>query len=164
MNSYIDPDINLYIPDKNCNYYDQNESLDNFITSSEIKLLHINARSLQKNVSSITQYIDILQKSFTVIGISETWLNDMHDPLIQIPNYAIEGTYRQGKRGGGVALYIREDLVYKIRTDLTINNPDMEICFIELIDSGKASILIGIVYKPPCVLCSNFTDSYYMYM
>ena len=135
--------------DKNCNYYDQNEFLDNFITSTDIKLLHFNARSLRKNISGIIQYIDLLQKSFAVIGISETWLNDMHDPLIQIPNYAIEGTCRQSKRGGGVALYVQEDLMYKIRNDLSSNNPDIDSCFIELINTGKANIIIGIIYKPP---------------
>ena len=126
MNSNIGPDIHFNIPDKNCNYYDQNEFLDNFITSTDIKLLYFNARSLRKNISGIIQYIDLLQKSFAVIGISETWLNDMHDPLIQIPNYAIEGTCRQNKRGGGVALYVQEDLMYKIRNDLSSNNPDID--------------------------------------
>ena len=75
----------------------------------------------------------------------------MHDPLIQIPNYAIEGrpTCRQSKRGGGVALYVQEDLMYKIRNDLSSNNPDIDSCFIELINTGKANIIIVIVYKPP---------------
>ena len=56
MNSNIDPDINFNIPDKNCNYYDQNEFLDNFITSTDIKLLHFNARSLQKTIRHYSVY------------------------------------------------------------------------------------------------------------
>ena len=158
MTSDIDPDLNLDIPDKSCNYYDQDGFIEHFVMSTDIKLLHFNARSLRKNVSSIKQYINLLQKDFAVIGISETWLNDMHDPRIQIPNYVIEGTCRQDKRGGGVALFIQNDLVYKVRNDLAINNSDIESCFIELINTGKPNIIIGTVYKPPCVLTNNFTE------
>ena len=53
MNSNIDPDINVNIPDNNCNYYDQNEFLDDFITSTDIKLLHFNARSLRKTYQAL---------------------------------------------------------------------------------------------------------------
>ncbi len=157
-NTSIDPDLNLEAPDICCGYYDQDEFLDNFKSNTDSKLLHINARSLPKNISNIVNYVNLLENRFSVIGISETWLKDIHDPLIQIPNYTIEGFCRQNKRGGGVALYIKQDLEYSIRNDLCVNYSEIESCFIELFNTHKVNVIIGIVYKPPCASCKNFTD------
>ena len=74
----------------------------------------------------------------------------MHDPLIQIPNYAIEGTCRQSKRVEGLHFMYKRIWCIKIRNDLSSNNPDIDSCFIELINTGKA----------PYVLCNNFTESF----
>jgi exonuclease III len=78
--------------------------------------------------------------------------------LIQISNYKVEGSCRLNRRGGGVVLYIKQDLVYKIRKDLCIGNSEMETFFIELVHSNKSNVIIGIVYKPPSVSCNVFTD------
>ena len=158
MHNNIDPDLNLEVPEIPCQYYDQNEFLNVFKFNTNTKLLHINARSLSKNITSIVHYLNLLQTSFSVIGVSESWLKDIQDPLIQIPNYTLEGSCRLNKRGGGVVLYIKQDLEYKIRNDLCINDSETESFFIEVINSHKSNVIIGIVYKPPCVSGNNFTD------
>ena len=157
-NTSIDPDLNFEAPDIGCDYYDQDQFLDNFRSNTDSKLLHINARSLPKNISNIVNYLNLLENCFSVIGISETWLKDIQDPLIQIQNYTIEGICRQNKRGGGVALYIKQDLGYSIRNDLSVNDSEIESCFIELVNTHRVNVIIGIVYKPPCASCENFTD------
>ena len=77
----------------------------------------------------------ILGENFPIIGISESWLTDINDPLIKIPGYVIEGFCRQNtERGGGVELYIKEEYTstYKIRDDLCVNTSGFESCFIEI--------------------------------
>ena len=60
---------------------------------------------------------------------------------------------RVGKRGGGVAFYIQEQLQFKIRHDLSIK--ECESLFIE-IDNEKNTI-IGLIYRPP----NSNIDSFY---
>ena len=52
-----------------------------------------------------------------VILLCETWLNDC-SPNINIPGYHLELENRKGKKGGGVAILIKENLKYKNRPDL----------------------------------------------
>jgi hypothetical protein len=94
-NTSIDPDLNFEAPDIGCDYYDQDQFLDNFRSNTDSKLLHINARSLPKNISNIVNYLNLLENCFSVIGISETWLKDIQDPLIQIQNYTIEANQQE---------------------------------------------------------------------
>ena len=54
--------------------------------------------------------------------------------------------------GGGVALYIKDHLTFKERSDLSIFNEEIETYFIELnrceLGIGK-NVIIGVLYKPP---------------
>ena len=70
----------------------------------------------------------------------------------------MEGFCRQNKRGGGVALYIRDDIVYKTRNDISVNNSDIESCFIELVNNHNSNVVIGVVYKSPSAPLNNFIE------
>lgn len=158
----LDPDTNLDVPNIDCEYYDQDQFLSTFCQAdrSKSKLLHINARSLAKSISDIQHYLDILEDDFSIIGVSETWLKDINDPLVKLKGYAMEGFCRQHKRGGGVALYIKNDLTYKTRHDLSLNSDKFESCFVEIVNPTSGNIIVGTVYKPPDIVCSDFTDSF----
>ena len=103
---------------------------------------------MTKNIDNIRDYITILGDNFPIIGISKSWLNDLNDPLIRIPGYISEGTCRKNKRGGGVVLYVKEHLTYKVRNEITTNTSEFESCFIEVENLNMRNI-VGIVYRPP---------------
>ena len=42
--------------------------------------------------------------------------------------------------------------------DLSINNSEMESCFIELINTHNSNVLIGVVYKPPSASYDHFSE------
>ena len=50
LNPSIDPDSNVDNPTITCHYYEQINFLNTFSTNTDTKLLHINARSLPKNI------------------------------------------------------------------------------------------------------------------
>jgi exonuclease III len=156
----LDPDTNFQAPVINCDYYDQDQFLNAFNKKkcSNMKLLHINARSLPRNITCIRNYVNLLENTFSIIGISESWLKDTQDPLVQMHNFSMEGFCRQNKRGGGVALYIRDDIVYKTRNDISVNNSDIESCFIELVNNHNSNVVIGVVYKSPSAPLNNFIE------
>ena len=111
-------------------------------------LMHINARSINKNIETIYQMLSSLRVSFDIIGISETWISEPND-LIQIEDYKFICNGRKNRKGSGVGLYIKDDKNYKVRKDLGIHNEDiMESLFIEIINE-KNKIIAGIIYRAP---------------
>ena len=78
----LDPDTNLRdLFSNECEYF--NEDQFNDMLSSEdsricdtFSLLHLNIRSLQCNASKLTDLLSNVNLKFSLIGISETWLND----------------------------------------------------------------------------------------
>ena len=48
----------------------------NYTPSNDLFLLHYNIRSLNKNFDQLNTFINQLKPNRSVIGLSETWLND----------------------------------------------------------------------------------------
>ena len=69
---------------------------------SEMSFLHINCRSLLGNFDKFRVLTTNLSNSFSVIGLSETWLNDNTHDLVNLPGYDFISNHRQNKVGGGV--------------------------------------------------------------
>ena len=57
-----------------------------------------------------------------------------------------------GKRGGGAGLYLKEQLQYKVRTDLTRNYTDLEILKVDIRERNKNTpSLACAVYRPSSI-------------
>ena len=50
----------------------------------DLSILHLNARSLYGNFGKFKQLLGLLDHEFSVIGISETWLNDSTLNLVDL--------------------------------------------------------------------------------
>ncbi|KAK4827211.1 hypothetical protein QYF61_015239 [Mycteria americana] len=57
----------------------------------------------QEELEAIVQ-----QNSYDLVAITETWWDDSHDCSAAMDGYKLFRRDRQGRRGGGVALYVRE--------------------------------------------------------
>lgn len=83
-----------------------------FNNNNNLELCHLNCQSLCAHFADLVSLVDLC--SYCVIGVSETWLTPLiWDKTVDIPGYNIFRNDRIGKRGGGVALYVREDLNVK---------------------------------------------------
>lgn len=70
-----------------CNYYTI-QTFNDLQSTEKFSLFHLNSRSLNKNLSNICDFLSVLKNDFSVIGFSETWLNDHNiSPLICLNNY-----------------------------------------------------------------------------
>nr|CAI5824394.1 unnamed protein product [Callosobruchus analis] len=79
-----------------------------------IKICHLNVRSL---IGHFADFSDLIQSSsYDIVAISEAWLNGNVDgTAVQINNYNFERRDRNdGSRGGGVGIYIKNYIKYKI--------------------------------------------------
>jgi len=71
------------------------------------------------NIRSIQNKLDELcvitsQSNPNILFITETWLHaNIPDDILYIPDYSLIRVDRQGKKGGGVCAYIKEDIPHK---------------------------------------------------
>ena len=159
----LDPDLNFYqdyVPNLNlnCRYFTEGsfnsayDQMNRKNVTNAVSLCHINIRSIAKNLKHFEYFLAGLKHDFTFIGITETWLTNYNDDLYTLTGYNNVGKHRQDRKGGGVALYIKDHLTFKERSDLSIFNEEIETYFIELnrceLGIGK-NVIIGVLYKPP---------------
>ena len=60
--------------------------------------------------------------------------------------------YRQDKIGGGVSLFIKDNVKYFVRSDLSILNKHIEVIFVEIDKNqyqSSKNIVVGTLYRPP---------------
>lgn len=162
----IDPDKNFvqanckqseYYLDYQFNEYTQNTKIE----QNAFSILHVNARSLNKNFHKLELLLNRLNHKFKVIAVTETWLNGTNEAHFKPPGYNLLSKPRTAKSGGGVALYISSDIEYTLIND--IPNPDnanFEYAIAELKITSSNKILIASVYRPPDGNLREFTDNY----
>ena len=72
--------------------------------------MHLNARSLKINFDKFKLMWGNLRNLFSVIGMSETWLNDTTAKQVNITGYNFVTNHRQSKSGGWVGIYLQNFL------------------------------------------------------
>ena len=136
-----------------CNYHlplEAKDLISESQTNEDFSILHLNIRSISNKFDSLKDLIISLNKDFSIIGLSENWLNDANNDQFEIKNYTHIHSHRSQKRGGGISLYITDQFDFQIRTDLTSTNEDVtELIFIEIKQKSMKNIIVGIIYRPP---------------
>ena len=159
----MDPDQNFYSKNHcNSEYLLSDQLSEQVIRDKDQNLfssLHFNARSLFKKFDHFVDYINLLDFQFHVIGFSETWLND-NSPVLSINNYSSVNKNRQGRSGGGVALYVHNSLSFFLRSDLSMDSDICDSLFLEIPRTREKNIIIGIIYKPPDSNTNVFVDAF----
>lgn len=130
------------------------------VTKNNLSMLNINIRSLDKNFDGFKDFLHCTNLDFGVIGLVETWLKDKPLDYFKLNGYSFESRNRENKRGGGVCLYIKDNIKYHVRKDLVqINHPaNTESVFIEIEKSGSKNIVIGNMYRPPDQDVNEFNE------
>ena len=108
-----------------------------------------NVRSLIPKIEEIRHILSTSQ--IHAHCVCETWLDDsISDAEINVPGYKVERKDRN-REGGGVLIYIREDVKYKLRKDIAQKAPTVENIWIEISGSKAAgdNVLLGCMYRPP---------------
>ena len=103
-------------------------------------------------VSSFDEFNVMLQEHpFDILTLSETWLKDDVNLLnyVQIPGYKFSYKNRNERRGGGVGLYIKDSIEYKVRHDLNKIDESIEHLWIECKGNNcNKSYLVAALYQP----------------
>ena len=113
-------------------------------------MLHLNIRSLNKHFDDLLSLVDKpLRNPFSLIGLTETWINyDSHHPF-HIDDYEFINKNRQDRIGGGVAFYVLKSFNYTILEEISVCNTFIESLFIEIVVPGNKNIIAGVIYRCP---------------
>ena len=155
----IDPDINHY-----------NDNIDNFkpysidsfiqnakLSNNSLNIFHNNARSIMKEgrIEEYDALFKAISNPFHFMVFTETWLTENNKDLCQFDGYTplhllrpIDEQFDHKSHGGGVSFFIKNNIEFKYREDLSISTSGAECIFIEITHNNK-KYLIGGVYRVP---------------
>ena len=88
-------------------------------TNKHLSTCHLNTQSMSSTFDEFQFMIN--QTNFGVITLSETWLKNDKQSLeyVRLPGYEFAYRNQDEKRGGGVGIYIRDTIEFKVRNDIS---------------------------------------------
>ena len=129
------------------------ENLKAFITTDQKYLytsIHLNIRSLPAKYDQLRTMIselNVMGLAIDFMMICETFLNDANMNMFPIPGYNFVCNNRLRGKGGGVALFIRDNFNITPRKDLTVKQgTEFESVFVEIF-ADERKLLIGEIYR-----------------
>ena len=109
-------------------------------SNTDLLLFNFNIRSIGANLDTFNCYTNLLNKKFYIHSFSESWLNDNNKNLYTIEGYeAFHNVRCDGRRGGGLSVYISNVFKSKVIHPCTISLPTIETLFIETVKSKTLS-------------------------
>ena len=94
----IDPDVQLLndFPSLGTEYYSEssfNSSFSQIFSRKAFSILHANIRSASRNFSDLLAFLSLLDCKFSVIALTETWLNNRNHDLFPMSDYSHESAF-----------------------------------------------------------------------
>ena len=90
LSSHLNPESNFITRLPNSGYMieeDLNNRVASFDDKTNFSIIHLNTRSLMRNLGQLNSLLRNLNMPFSVIGASETWLTDCTEELVNITGY-----------------------------------------------------------------------------
>ena len=159
-------DIDIHMPsDLNFNYFTThdfhaNEDIINCLTSNSLSFLNCNIRGLQANFDNLVNMLSELYFPISVLGVTETKLKNDQDALLNINIIGYNFLSQPSTtNAGGVGFYVKDNLVYTHRSDLsTQKHNDYESLWIEIHNKKGHNTICGIFYRHPHGNVDNFLN------
>ncbi len=89
----------------------------------KFKIMHLNIQSLPAKFEQLKVSLDYLATvdlTLDCILLCETYLNNLHCDLYNIPGHSFVQRCRSSMNNGGVAIHISDKIPFKIREDLSL--------------------------------------------
>ena len=118
-------------------------------------MFHLNINSLQYHFDELQIFLSNCPIDFKILGISESRLKtDISTTTnIQLPVFKIEHMFANGRP----LLYIKDTINYKLRPDHNVEKEnELESIFIEILQKTFKNIIIGCIYRHPCMHPKEF--------
>lgn len=145
----ITDNCNYRVPQEGCLLVNENDSTFNII--------HLNCRSINSD-EKFDEFLLFLERTkvdWSVICLSETWLTDDLEKKRTIEGYKSYFDSRIQMHGGGVAIFIKNDIESQpLNTHQSFDHT--ESIFVECKINDSKKLVIGVIYRPPKLPPSTF--------
>ncbi|RMC12138.1 hypothetical protein DUI87_11273 [Hirundo rustica rustica] len=112
---------------------------------AQLRCMYTNARSMGNKKEELEAMVQ--QQSYGVVAFTETWWEDSRGWSTALNGYKLFRRDRQGRRGGGVALYIKQTFD---TVGIETKEDGVECLWVRIKgNANKADILLGVCYRPP---------------
>ena len=139
-----------------CKYYEVEEFANSFKDNDKFSTLSLNIRSLTGKWMEFKELISSFSDShkFSVIALQEVW-NVPKGMSYSLPGYKPfeykirDNTGRNSNAGGGVGLWVKNNIEYEILNQISIFEPNFfESQFIKVITGKNKFTIVGNIYRP----------------
>ena len=127
-------------------------SKTNTANNRNIKISHLNVRSLKNRQHFLLVKDIILKYKYDVFTVSETWLKDVVPDLeLEIPGYNLFRLDRPGRKcGGGVCAYILQSLKVEVLRDISkVSDAGFHQLWVKIQVRNLKSFVVCTIYRPP---------------
>ena len=128
-------------------------------TKNKFSILHMNIRSLNKNYLKIENMLLELNEYSDVIALTETKIKESGTKVNRVLNGFTFVHNDTKTSAGGVDIYIKSNICFKLRQDLEIKCRDYESIWIEILQNGKINV-IGVIYRHPNYNFQEFQNNF----
>ena len=127
------------------------------LNSRILNLLQINICSMNNlhKFDTLVSSMDSLLTDVHLLVISETWVNSLNVFSFNINNFTSIFSCRDDRRGGGLAIYIRNDISFKVICIDDGTFPFQFIC-VQLMEYNSTRVCA--IYRPPGSDTENFLE------
>ena len=112
---------------------------------NNLNIIYLNIRSLRKNFELFVAELAALQEIIDIIILVETNICEEENGLFNIPNYVGIFQNRKEKRGGGIAMFMKNNIKFNIMNQ---DSQNFE-CLMMEVEKNDEKILIMGIYRPP---------------
>lgn len=127
-----------------CRYFDDslfNLSFRNF--ESSFSAIHVNTRSINNKRDDLEIFFESLSMRFDALLFSETWIHENAEPPY-FNDYKCASLGRVNKRGGGVAIYLKQNIFWNVVEHFSVITADVECLVLD-----AKTVIIAVIYRPP---------------
>ena len=129
-----------------CNYFDS-DSFRNVTFDNSFSLFVHNINSIPKNLDSFASEVLSGDSKPMIIGFCETKLTSYIESIYQLNGY--QSVYHSNNtRSGGLAFFVRSDVKFSVKTELTCSESFLECICIE-VEVGSKKTTVCLMYRRP---------------
>ena len=141
-------------------YFEVDESQCWVANSNNLICVQLNICGLINKQGDLLKLINKIagSKKVDVITLQETWITNSNLHLVNVPGYKYYGIHRKGHNGGGVSIFVSNELTSHEFDSLSINENCLESCFIE-VKLWTKKLMVGSIYSPPNTNDKKFNEN-----
>ena len=143
-----------------CAYYDVEQLNNGLITPNNVVILHQNIRSFNCNFDSFSLFLDQFKNRTHIIILTETWFSE--ELVGDVERYTGFHSCRSGRTGGGVSVFVANELNAHSISEHSFISDDLKICTVEVMplsSNHKLNLIVSEIYcRPPSAPLASLSD------